>query len=193
MERGLPLCHPPLGANVPSSCAPGLRRLRGGAPSVYGLHLDGLVVYLMLPLCAQCAYAVVGCLLTFLLRVCVARRAPGHFHQKLVREKQQRAPSPTTGGDECGERPFRSLSGLERPFRSLSGLLYQPTSPSPCKADLWHGAARQLRLPLKDVLSVSAALTMVTALAARPQVIAQPHVVRRAQFRRPFRGQSEGG
>ena len=165
MPWRLPLCHTPLGANVPSSRAPGLRRLRGGAPSVYGLHLDGLVVYLMLPLCAQCAYAVVGCLLTFLLRVCVARRAPGHFHQKLVREKQQRAPSPTTGGDECGERPFRSLSGLERPFRSLSGLLYQPTSPSPCKADLWHGAARQLRLPLKDILSVSAALTTVTALS----------------------------
>ena len=196
VPRRLPLCHPPLGANVPSSRAPGLRRLRGGAPSAYGLHLDGLVVYLMLPLFALCAYAVVGAasyLLTVLVRASVARRAPSHVRQKLVREKQQRPPSPATGGDERGERPFRSLSGLERPFRSLSGLLYQPTSPSPCKADLWHGAARQLRLPLKDVLSVSAALTMVTALAARPQVIAQPHVVRRAQFRRPFRGQSEGG
>ena len=60
MPRRLPLCHTPLGANVPSSRAPGLRRLRGGAPSAYGLHLDGLVVYLMLPLFALCAYAVVG-------------------------------------------------------------------------------------------------------------------------------------
>ena len=33
VPRRLPLCHPPLGANVPSSRAPGLRRLRGGAPS----------------------------------------------------------------------------------------------------------------------------------------------------------------
>ena len=139
MPRRLPLCHTPLGANVPSSRAPGLRRLRGGAPSAYGLRLDGLVVYLMLPLFALCAYAVVGAasyLLTFLVRASVAMSAKSLYeksssaHQALPRAAMNAA---------------SGLSALCRAWNDLSAL-YQAFFTSPRRrrhARLTCGMARR--------------------------------------------------